>query len=340
MFLSISKKQFGWLAGLALYPVVGVGQQPRFIIHPQSMTVCTGESAMFTVSAEADFVGQIDWFINGVETYFLPDEEQAQIGLSYSLMGKESNLTIGYNQTFNGITIKGGLPGGVFSHNAYLSYKTNQQSLVAGLNPAISGTTALFKWDAHNSNFTTQYLFGVYDSDNNLITNQTTDTTYVSYDLPSKVNSTCQYLAFRVTVDQCPDSDSGFIQTEGTTFIYTKPDVSHVIAQFANETVLVSWSSDSSSAFQIVVTDLESGEQTIYNGTSPFSYIPALCGQPTNLNISVSPAECADNPAFTHSDSISLTVNCPTTVTDQPSGTQASYPSVLLAVAAIIPMLK
>ena len=152
-------------------------------------------------------------------------------------------------------------------------------------------------------------------NDNNQIANQTTDTTYVSFDLPPRANDECQWLEFRVTAvevqhPECPDIE----QTHYSTYLYTKPDVPPVTAEFNNKTVLVSWPSDGDNAFLVVVTDLESGNQTTYNGTSPFSYTPSLCGR-FNLNVSVSPAQCANDPAFTHSDSISFTINCPTTAT-------------------------
>ena len=86
--------------------------------------------------------------------------------------------------------------------------------------------------------------------------------------------------------------------------------------------------------------------QVTYKDDPPFNDTLKTCGQ-FNLNVSLSPAQCADDPAFTHRDTIRFTIPCPTIATateteatDQPSGTQAIYPSLLLAVAAIIPLLK
>ena len=348
MFMKVRRKLFGWLAMLALYPVVGWGQEEsRIIQHPQTMTVCAGERAVFTSETDGGVTG---WLVNGTPSTPLSD-------VTGSVIGNTATLTVCYNEIFDGLEVQSyvqafGSPS-VNSTVAYLFYKTNQQSRVTGLKHTVNRTTAQFDWNERNSSFTTHYLSGVYDKNNNQIANQTTDTTYVSFDLPPRANDECQWLEFRVTAvevqhPECPDIE----QTHYSTYLYTKPDVPPVTAEFNNKTVLVSWPSDGDNAFLVVVTDLESGNQTTYNGTSPFSYTPSLCGW-FNLNVSVSPAQCANDPAFTHSDSISFTINCPTTATKateteateteataQPSGTQAIYPSLLLAVAAIVPLLK
>ena len=335
MFMKVRKKWFSWLVGLALSPMVGWGQ-PRIITHPQNVTVCMGEDAVFTGRAIVSNTAQtLHWRFNGTPHSFLPTEKRDLIEIPLATaegVDKQNMVILNYNETFNGITVQFLVPidPAIFSHLAYLFYEPSQQFSVANLMVTINTSTARLAWDSHDPNVTTQYLFGVYDSDNNLIANQTSGTTYVSYDLPPKVNDTCQYLAFRVTADQCPDPDNGFIQTEATTFVYTRPNVSPVTAQPDKAMVLVSWPSDGGSAFQIVVTDLESGEQfQTTRKTPPYAYTEKVCGK---LNIAVSPAQCADDPAFTHSTNISI--DCPT------SGTQASYPSLLLAVAAIVPLLK
>ena len=327
------KKRFGWLAGLALAPVVGWGQQTRFITQPQNIAVCVGENAEFIAQAVVHtLIGNINWYINGLLYNSLPGYERDQIGVTVINVGvQQSILTFNYNETFHGIFVQARLPIDpvVSSRLAYLFYEPNHQSPVTGLTPIITNTTAQFYWNELASNFTTQYLLGVYDSDNNLIANRTTNTTQISYDLP-RANGDCQYLTFKFTTDECPDPDGGFSQIEATTLVYAKPDVSPVTVQFDDKTVLVNWTPDGSNVFRIVVTDLESGEQSqTTHGTPPYAYTEKVCGK---LNIAVSPAQCVDDPAFTHSTNISI--NCPT------SSTQANYPSLLLTVAAVIPLLK
>ena len=341
------KKLIGWLAALA--PVVGWGQ-PIIIEHPQDRTVCIGEVATFTSVTDG---GSWSWVINGTVIQNLPAEKHVELDISFSVTNGATTQVLKftkYDEFFDGAEVKSavGIFGGssVFSNPAYLSYKINQQSLVTGLSPTVTSTTAQFNWDKQGNH--THYIFGVYDGNNNQIANQTINTNHASFDLP---DNACR-LEFRVTaVDvqypECPDIE----QTRYSAYLY-KLDISPVTTEFDNnQTVLVSWAADGDGAFWIDVTDLESGEQFTYNGTSPFSYTPTLCGQLTNLNVSVSPAQCANDPAFTHSATVNFTIPCPTTATeateatvtetpDQPSGTQANYPSLLLAVAAIIPLLK
>ena len=354
MFLNIGKRL--WLAALALWPVVGWGQ-PRIIQHPQNATVCVGEVATFTSETNSGFAG---WYINGTVL-----EDFSPGGVDIEVMHSQDSttiqtVTVTYNQIFNGLSVQlslavvGASP--IDSPTVYLFYKSSQQFPVSGLNVVAINTTAYINWNAHSSNLTTEYLLGVYDRNNNPITNQTTNITYASFELPPRVDGTCQLLKLRVTANQCPKSNnSGFIQNEATTFTYREPDIDLVpavaaIARFiSNQGALASWTLDSGSAFQIVLTDLESGGQSIFNSTSPISYAPPLCDQPVDLNIAISPILCPDDPDFTHSDSISFTIPCPTTATEatepetdvsgEHSGTQALYPSVLI-IAAIIPMLK
>ena len=353
MFMKVGKKWFGWLAALALWPVVGWGQV--IVVPPRNTTVCVGESTAFVSKAHGGVPG---WYIN--EAVSVNFENQTKIREDrYTKDGITiSTLSIDYSENFNGLIIRSFvLPFDELSLQAnstaaYLFYKINQQFPVTGLTPSIDNSTAQFSWDAHNTNLnlTTQYLFGVYDRNNHLIANQTTDATQISYDLPPRANDTCQYLEFKVTADQCPDPDSVFIQTGGTSFTYTNPDISPVTAEFDNnKTVLISWTPDGGSLFWVVVTNLANDNETEIKlrGIPPYGYIPPRCGQ-YNLKVAVSPAECAE-PGFTQSTSISFTIPCPTTeateetteteITGQPSGTQASYPSLLLAVAAIVPLL-
>ena len=351
VFLNVGSKIFGWLA---LYSVVGFGQI-RIVEDPQDVTVCVGEDAKFMTETNGGG-GITTWFINGDLYDDLSLEKRNLLPLSGIMITIEGTtlqtLTVRYNATFNGLGVQSGVVltngSSVRSNIAYLFYETNHQPRVTGLNATENDTTAEVYWNEPDSGLTTRYLFGVYDGNNNLVANYTSNTIHISYDLPPRVNDTCQYLEFRVTADQCPGPDSEFIQTEATTFIYRKPDIEPVTAQFDNKTVQVYWPSDGNSTFWIVVTDLDSGTQSLitHNGTPPFSYTPAFCGQ-FNLNFEVSPAQCAEESAFTHSDSISFTIDCPTTVTetetvvtDHSSGTQASYPSLLLTIAAIIPLLK
>ena len=229
MCMKVGKKWFGWLAGLALWPVVAWGQT-AFVTHPQSVTVCAGEKAVFIVHfATNDLLGHLAWFVGGSNAGFLPSQQKDLIEFSGDSSGtnRQGMATFSYSQVFNGITVQAVWISGdpniqVRSHLAYLFYKTNQQFLVTGLIGAVNNTTAWFTWDTHDSNFTTQYLVGVYDGNNNLIANQTINTTYASFDLSSMADGTCQQFQLRVTADQCPDPNSdGFVQIEATTFNFT-----------------------------------------------------------------------------------------------------------------------
>ena len=336
MFKSVRGRLSGWLAVLAFWPVLGLGQE--FLVHPEDATVCIGEEAVFTVRAIAeDDVSPIHWYINNIRYDLLSSKERGLIEISSSFFigtARRDIATLSYNEIFNELTVQCRLSGSQIVHSnlAFLFYESNQQFPVTGLISTIDGTDAQLEWDEHNSNLTTQYLVGIYDYNNHLIANQTTNTTHINYDLSPRVNNACQHLEFRVTADQCPDPKNGFVQNKAATFVHREPDIdlSPVTAELDdNQAVLVSWTPDGDDTFWIVVTDLESGEQfQTAHGTPPYVH-EKTCGK---LHIAVSPAQCADNPAFTHSTNISI--DCPT------SGTQAIFPSMLLVIAAIIPLLK
>ena len=321
MFMKVGKR-FGWLAWLALAPVVGWGQV--IIEHPQNQTVCTGENAEFTSELDG---GLSDWLLNGIIRQISPFEAQVGVGEVSTPSGSTiERLIVFYNKALNGLKVQsfvqnsGNSAHEVNSTTAYLFYKPNQQFPATDLIGAVNNGTAQIYWNELKSEFnlTTQYLIGVYDNNDNLVANQTTDATHASFELPPRANNTCQFLEFRVTAEQCPDPESPFVQKDKTTFFYREPDIdiSPVTAEFDdNQTVLVSWTPDGGNAFQIVVTDLGSGNQTAYNSTQPFSYMAAGCDQPISLNVSVSPAECANDPAFTHSATVSFTIPCPTIAT-------------------------
>ena len=349
MFMKVGKR-FGWLAGLAFCPMAGWGQE--IIRDPQNATVCIGEEATFTSETKSELWG---WIINGIMPQNLPPEKYTRLDFSNSVTPNRTIMQvlkfIKYDEFFDGVEVKlaagniGSLS--IFSNAAYLSYETNQQFQVTDLTPTVTGITAQFDWNAYNSNFTTNYLSGVYDHNNNLIASQITNTTHVSFDLAP---STCKHLVFRFTANQCPAPDGVFEQNEATTYIYREPDIDTptVTAEFVNKTVLVNVLDGDSTTYWVSITDLDRGNQTTYNGTSPFNYTPALCGQ-YNLNFEVSPAQCAGEPGFTYSDNISFTINCPTTTTEateatetegQPSGTQAIAPSSLPIIAAAAMLLK
>ena len=348
MFMKVRSKLFSWLAPLALCPVVGWGQ-PRIITHPQNKTVCVGESAEFTSETKG---GTIVWNFNGMLPLVFFSEHASALDMGSAITSNGTTvgtITITYNQAFNGLKVQSTVEDFdspfdspiVNSTTAYLFYKTNQQHPATGLNATANGTAIQADWEA--SEVRTQYLVSV--------SNVTETPAVVSS--PHYVyfpeSQDCRWYELMVTAHECVNTtDPDISQTIAAPIRVAYPNISPVTVQLNNKTVLVSWPSDGGSAFWIVVTDLESGNQTTYNGTSPFSYIPVVCGLPIKLNVSVSPAQCADDPAFTHSDSISFTIDCPTTaseateaeVTGQPSGTQAIYPSLLLAVAAIVPLLK
>ena len=331
-----SKKLIGWLAGLALAPVVGWGQE--ILQHPQDATVCVGESAKFTSETAG---GISSWLINGtlIGDLSLPNVTSIFTGIHSMLT--VGYLTVGYNEIYNGLKVQStvGIFGGSSESStaAYLSYKPNQQFKVTGLIGAVNNRTAQIYWNAHNSNFTIQYLVSVYDHNNHLIAYQTTNATQISYDLP---DSACHRLTFKVTANQCPDSESPFIQTEGATIDYRQPDIdiSPVTAEFDNnQTVWVSWTpAAGSGAYWVSFAGLGFDA-----GNPPFSYSPTRCGE-YDLIFSVSPAECPDHPSFTHNASIGFTIPCPTTATEpetevsgEPSGTQTIAPSSLPVLAAV-----
>ena len=345
MFTNIGNKLFGWLAVLVLYPVVGWGQV--IIEPPRSTTVCAGESAFFSTETNGGYAG---WLFNNVILQRLPPETERQMHVSVTTTHNGTSidkLIVPYNETFNGSKIQsavglfGSPDSSMTSTAAYLSYETNQQYAVSGLTATINDTVAKFRWNMPNSNAMTRYLFGVYDRGNNpvystgfLIINHTEYTYHFNQD------NACHDLEFRVTgveiqYPHCND----FKQTRYSAYYYMKPVMSSVIAEFDNKTVLVSWVSDSDSAYQVSIDDLDRGglTQVAYVVDPPFDYTPQGCGQ-FNLNIAVSPAQCAEEPAFTHSASISFSIDCPTT--GQNFGTQVSFLSLLLAVVAIIPLLK
>ena len=349
MFMEVGKR-FGWLAGLALVPVVGWGLE--IIRDPEDATVCVGERATFSseINSNRAVTG---WYINGTLLQDLPPDIKGQIDVhdeNTPYRTRIENLIIFYDKTFNGSKVQstvvsfGNSSLGDTSDPAYLFYETNQQFKVTGLTHTVTGTTAQFDWNAHNSNFTTDYLSGVYDHNNNLIASQITNTTHASFDLAP---STCKHLVFRFTANQCPNPNGSFIQNpEATTYVYREPDIDTptVTAEFVNKTVLVNVLDGDNTNYWVSIIDLDRGNQTTYNGTSPFSYTPALCGQ-FSLNFEVSPAQCAGEPGFTYSDNISFIIPCPTTTTtepeatSQPSGAQATHPS-WLAVAAMVPLLR
>ena len=219
----------GWLAGLALCPVLG----QEIIEHPQDQTVCVGENAIFTTATVGDLTY---WLINGTQYKDLPPEQADLISTSRitRISGDDifgQALTVKYNEAFNGWSIQSAVLSVSESADltmdestiAYLFYETNQQSPATGLNHTITNTTAQVYWNELDSNFTTQYLFGVYDANNNLVANYTLNTTHANYDLPSRTDDSCQPLTVKVTADVCPDSDNGFVQTEATTFNLTIP---------------------------------------------------------------------------------------------------------------------
>ena len=353
MFLNSSNKRFGWLVALALCPVVGWGQE--IIEHPQGVTVCAGKVAVFRTETNGDVTS---WIIDGMPLGDLPPETLHQIKISFmntEYFSTIQTLAIDYNEAFNGLEVRsivGSFSGSnVTSTAAYLFYETNQQFAVTGLPPTITNNTAQFHWIEPDSNQTTRFFFGVYDSNNNQLTNETTDATQISYGLPLRIDDACQQLEFRLTAvevqyPECPDV---LEQTHYSTYLYTNPNVSPVTAEFDNnQTVLVNWTPDGNAVYRIIFTDSHRGIVVlVYRNDPPFSHTLALCGQ-YNLKVAVSPVRCGAEPAFTHSDNISFTIPCPTTpttateteteITYEHSGASTIYPS-LLAVVSIVPLL-
>ena len=355
MSRNICKKLSGWLAALVLAPVVGWGQSIP-LLFPENITVCEGSSAAFNASTVGERA--IEWRINDqtldnlspeIAKYIMIEEVESSFSVGFV---RQELLTVTYNETLDGLQLSTAIPGtNQTTPTAYLTYENKQQHSITNLTTVIDKTNVQFHWNKLDSNF--QYFVSVCDSHNNLIASQTTNTTHFSFDLqPRANNSNCQYLQFRIIACKCLESDCGFIQTNATIFVYREPDIdiSPVTAEFDNnQTVLVSWTPDGGNAFRIVITDLDSGNniQVTTEDDPPFSYIPENCGKLTNLNVSVSPDQCADDQAFTHSDTISFTINCSITETEtetepttQPSGALANYPSLLLTVATVIPLLK
>ena len=345
------KKQLtGWLAGLALCPVVGWGQEElRFIRHPEDVMVCPDEVAEFSVIATG---GHLTWGINGIGILSYPEfndfitrDQPVKGGVlsTFSIPRLAEQITGFNNSLIYAQTVR--YPFWILSNNATLVYKTNQQFQVTGLNITVTNTTAQFNWDGQGNH--THYIFGVYDDNNHQITNQTINITHASFDIP---DNACR-LEFRVTgvnvqYPECPDIE----QTRYSAYLYTKLDISPVTTEFNdnNQTVLVSWTPDGNGTVWVSVTDLDRGDAVqVKDDNSPFTYTLAVCGQ-FNLNVSVSPSECLDEPAFTYSGTIHFTIPCPTTTTEatetetsgEHSGILALAPSSLPVIAAAATLIR
>ena len=341
MSTEVRKRWFGWLAALALCPALGFGQV--ILVDPENATVCVGEVATFTSKTNGALTG---WRVNSINIEGLPIELDTDVGLINGTNTLVLKFTE-YNELFDGAEVEsvvGAFNGpSIASNPAYLFYEINQQSPAPGLDAIANDTAIQVSWDASEAEVRTQYLVSI---SNVTETPAVVSSPHYTY-LPESQD--CQWYEFLVTTHECFNAtNQDTSQTTAASVRVAYPNISPVTAEFDNnQTVLVSWTPDGGSAFQIVVTDLGSGNQTVFNGTSPFSYIPAVCDQPISLNVSVSPAQCAGDPAFTHSATVSFTIPCPTTATtepetetpDQPSGAQATLPS-WLAVAAMVPLLR
>ena len=333
MFLNAGSKLFGWLAGLALTPVPGWGQE--FLVHPHNTTVCVGEAAVFTSETRDGFTG---WFINDTRLQDLPPETERQIDIKSRNTPNGTTveaLIPGYNEAFNGLKVQSVLiKFGVSAINstvAYLFYETSQQHPVTGLVATANDTAIQLGWEA--SRLTARYLVSI---SNVTETPVVVSSTHYVYPPESK---DCKWYEFMVTADECFNAtDQNTRQTTAAPIRLAYPNIGPVTFELSGQEVLVSWSSDNNSALQMNITDPENGNQRLvnYNGASPFHYT-AVCGQFIKLDAMVSPAGCAWEPAFTHSANFSFSIHCP--VTDQYPGTQVSYSSQLLAVAAVIPLL-
>ena len=355
MFLNVGNKRFGWLAALVFWPVAGLGQEPMIIRHPQDVIACSDEIAEFSVIVKG---GHLDWSINGSAIINYPENSDFMINnqaveggfLSTLSIPKLSEQITGFNNSIIHAENVQNLVL-ILSENATLIYKTNPQSPVTGLPPTINDMAARFDWDEPDTNQTTRFFFGVYDANNNQITNQTTNANHISYDF----SPTCQQLEFRITAievqyPECPDIE----QTRYTAYFHTKPNIAPVTAELDNNrTVQINWTPNGSGAYLVSVTDMDRSEGIkATQDNPPFGYRLTGCGQYT-LNVSVSPVECAGDPAWViYYANIGFTIPCPTTpttvtstepeaeITDEHSGTQTISPSLLLAVAAVIPLLK
>ena len=300
MFTGVRGRLSGWLAVLALWPVVGFGQ--IIIEPPQNVTVCFGEEAIFESETDG---GHSGWKINGILAEDSPPdkgfiEQSPRVTSDATIL-----LTLKFKPTTpfsrNGVKIESIVinpvngSSEISSEAVYLFYKTNQQLPATGLNATTNNTAIQVSWDA--SEVRVQYLVSVTDITETPVVTRSPHYVY----FPESQN--CQWYEFMVTTHECFNAtNSDTSQTTAASVRVAYPNISPVTAEFDNQTVLVSWPFDGGNTFRIVVTDLESGNQTAYNGTSPFSYMPARCGQFT-LNFEVSPAQCAGEPGFTHSDS-------------------------------------
>ena len=341
-----SGKWFGWLVGLALWPVLGWGQE--ILVDPQNATVCLGEEAIFTSSARGGFAG---WHINdiGIDDFFSPDERKffkLSKNINDTLSPAKTDLTLTFKSStpirFSGMNITSGTithDGSAVSEHAYLFYKTNQQSPATDLTATANDTAIQVDWDA--SEVTAQYLVSIR---NITETPVVVDSPHYVY-LPESQD--CRWYEFMVTVHECFNStDLDTRQNTAASVRVAYPNISPVSLEVSGDKVLVDWLSGDNSALAVVAS-LRNGSKTLmtHTGTLPFSYVATGCGQ-YNLNVTVSPAQCEGEPDFTQSASIGFTILCPTRptepeteVTGESSGTLAMYPS-LLAVVAVIPLLK
>ena len=353
MFMNIGSKLCGWLAGLALYPVEGWGL--GIIEHPQDATVCLGTDAVFMSKVDGGLTG---WIFNGTISGDLPPNvyralifydkkvDDESVTLKVTVPSSEPNFAL-----FNNIKVQSAVRSFsssiVSSTIAYLFYEINQQHPVTGLTAIANKTTVLIQWDKLDSSLTTRFLVGIYDGANNPVHSTgflTTSDTHYTHHLDQ--DSICYELEFRVTgveiqYPHCNDAEQTTSTSIRVAYQDTNLNIDPVILGLSGQKVLANWPPDHNSTL-IVITNLKNGNQTqiIYNGTSPYVQTETACGY-LNRNVAVSPAQCAE-PAFTHNANISI--DRPTTIetgiTDQSSDTQANYPSVLLAIAAVIPLLK
>ena len=274
-----------------------------------------------------------------LEFHLVKINDDGDVTLKLTIPYSESLVVFFYNTRVRSTV--GNLGGSyIDSKSAYLLYETNRQAPATGLITTANGTAIQVSWDA--SQVRTQYLVSISNVTETPVVVSSPHYTY----FPESQD--CQWYEFMVTAHQCSNTtDQDTRQITATSVRVAYPNISPVSLQYSGEEVLVDWLSGDNSTLAVIAS-LRNGSKLLmtHTDTSPFSYKPKTCGQ-YNINVAVSPVQCADEPDFTHSDSISFTIPCPTTATDateteipdQPSGTQAISPS-LLAVAAIIPLLK
>ena len=339
-----------WLLLLAPVPVPGWEPgEPIIIRHPQSVTVCAGDVAVF--SSETDF-GHSSWKFNDELLQRLPPEQEILVGVDLATTPAGSTvetITVKYNEFFNGIKIQavvGEFRGSSeISPPAYLNYYP--QYPVANLTATASPTSVRLDWQPLRPGLATHYRVNVYSGavDNALVDSQTINTTHYTFSLFPGANDSCHDYRFRVSDDSFPDPYGNTSQLCFSAVTFREPATVPVTLRFSGQEVQVSWIPAGDISYQVNIIHLNTGNQTRdiidpgsgesgsgFTGSGSGGQIPDIAGSgsgdlipamPDNrtmlyiykpqtcgaFTIRVAPARCLGHEASTH-----FSIACPTMV--------------------------